>query len=761
MAVSGQVRGTVTDSASREPLPSAPVWWAGTSIGVEADGNGRFDIGLVKGYDKLVAGYEGYLYDTLTVGGPSENVEFRLRAEQSLDEIVVMAASRGNYTKLDGILKGEVISFAGLTKMACCNLAESFENNASVTVGYSDAITGARQIKMLGLAGIYTQILDETRPIMRGLGSPYGLSYTPGMWLESIQLAKGVTSVTGGHEAIAGQINLEYRKPNSETPLFVNVYADQDLRTEINVAAAQRLTDRLSHIMLAHYSANPLRRDHNGDGFIDTPTGTQFNVASRYLYLADNGIQMRAGFKYVDDSRLSGQMDFEPYAARDGFELYRLYGSEIRNRNLNAYFKIAVPLGKYVWDNEKQSAERSNLAVIADADHFGTDSYFGQLKDYRAHHNLLRLNAMYSWNINSRHKLISGVSAQSDNYREFLRNGRMIYTDEDDYVAMVANALMERSENTAGVYAEYSYSYSERFTAIAGLRGDYSVLHGFFATPRAHVRWAITPRLILRGSSGMGYRTANLITDNLWALATGRMLVGAGGVPLSEYTFTQMNTQEKSLTSGGSLTWSFPLGRDRNASLSFDYFHSKFFNQVLADQEYDGQNVWFYSTGGRSYTDTYQIDFNWTPFSGFDVLATFRYNDAKVTLRRPGGGSLLIEKPLTDRYKGLINLQYATRFRRWIFDFTAQINGPMRLPTQDGDLSQSEHSPAYPIFYAQVTRRLGVSTSVYLGCENITDYMQHHPVTWEGNVHSTSFNSSRIWGPLMGRKIYAGVRINF
>ena len=256
-------------------------------------------------------------------------------------------------------------------------------------------------------------------------------------------------------------------------------------------------------------------------------------------------------------------------------------------------------------------------------------------------------------------------------------------------------------------------------------------------------------------------------------MATGRMLRtldpadntiapdGSAGQLLSQSSLSRLNTLEESFTYGGSLTWNFKLGHDDNASLSFDYFRTQFTDQIIADQEYDDRHVYFYNSSGPSHTDTWQADFNWSPAEGLDILLTFRYNDTAVTLIRPDGSRITVEKPLIDRYKGLVNVQYATRFRRWVFDVTAQINGPSRLPAENGNISVSEYSPAYPMFFAQVTRRIGLTTSLYLGCENIAGYTQHSPVTWRDNVHDYTFNSSRIWGPLMGRKIYIGARITF
>ena len=344
------LRGVVRD-ADNQPLVGASVYWEGTTIGASTDAEGAFLLHRVKGYDNLVASYLGFVNDTLHVANGAERIEFALRADGvELEDVVVEGNLSGNFVKRDGIVKNEMISFAGLCKMACCNLAESFENSASVTVGYSDAISGARQIKMLGLAGTYTQILDENRPIMRGLSAPYGLSYTPGMWLNSIQVSKGVASVTAGHEAITGQINLEHRKPTDDERLFVNLYLDDELRPEANVSTAFPVSKnkKLSSVILLHGSMDTdvRKMDHNDDGFRDLPLADQLNIANKWLYAADNGTQVRWGWKFVQENRLGGMLDYKntrtmreamekDWDWRAGDKKLPLYGSHLRHRNAN------------------------------------------------------------------------------------------------------------------------------------------------------------------------------------------------------------------------------------------------------------------------------------------------------------------------------------------------------------------------------------------------------------------------------------------
>lgn len=772
LAVCGTLRaedlkGIVRD-ADNQPLVGASVYWAGTTVGTSTDASGVFSLHRVKGYDELVASYLGYMNDTLRVTGGTERAEFALRAEGlQVEGVVVEGTLSGNFVKRDGIVKGEMISFAGLCKMACCNLAESFENSASVTVGYSDAISGARQIKMLGLAGTYTQILDENRPIMRGLSAPYGLSYTPGMWLNSIQVSKGVASVTAGHEAITGQINLEHRKPTDEERLFVNLYLDDELRPEANISTAFPVTrnKKLTSIILLHGSMDTdvRKMDHNHDGFRDLPKADQINIANKWLYAADNGMQVRWGWKFVQENRLGGMMDYtrsmRGKMERDWDKPGTLYGSHILNRGANGYLKIGMPVGPSVYDDEEQDEMRSNLAFVADFDHFNEDAYFG-LNDYRGNENSLSLNLMYNHYFTYRSSLIVGGQAHLQYYREALDNNTPWLDSRRDYT-------FDRNEREIGAYAEYTYAIKDKFSIVAGLRGDYNHYYDrFFLTPRGHLKWNITPSTTLRASAGLGYRSTNVITDNIGVLATGREIVFAGNIDRFDFRDPRFETHingfdrlEKALTVGGSLTQTFGLVNPGDATLSFDYFRTQFYNSVVADQEMFADKIVFYNTDARSYTDTYQIDFTWTPVERLDIFATFRYTDSEMTIRRADGTTARVERPLVSEYKTLLNIQYATKFRRWVFDATAQLNGPARIPSQTGDLADSYYSPRYPMFYAQVSRKVG-KFDIYVGCENIADYRQKDPILNASEPFSPGFNSMNVWGPLMGRKFYAGLRFN-
>ena len=666
--------------------------------------------------------------------------------KDSLDAAVFVGRQDGNYLSKRTPIRTEVISSAGLHKMACCTLAESFENSASVTVGYSDAVTGARQIRLLGLSGVYTQMLDENRPVMRGLSAPFGLSYVPGQWLESIQIAKGAASVINGVESATGQINMEYRKPTDEKPLFLNASVMSDTKLDFNIASSLQLGQKWSTVILGHVSGNVRSFDHNHDGFMDDPMMLQFNLANRWLYLADNGVQVRFGVKALHDTRKGGQEGYDHDTYQEWEDGYAddPWGSDIVNKSIGGYLKVGIPLSE---DNSQ------NIAIVADYSYTDMDSWFGQSTWLGSQHSVFG-NLMYQNEINESHRFTVGIGGTFDRYDEYINRYVRSETMAPAYVNDRITGLA-----TAGVFGEYTFTAGEKFTSIVGLRGDWYKGDGFKFSPRVTLKYSPVDKIAIRLNGGRGLRYANPLIDNIGIFSTGKLFSG---------NFEE-HTLEDAWTFGGNLTYYLPFGASSNTYISFDYFRTAFSQQMIVDYEHLNNVISFYNLDGRrSYTDNFQVDFNVEPVERFTVTATFRYTDARVTLEGQG----LVEKPMTSRYKGVLNMQYATNLNKWIFDFTASVNGPCRVYDFMRDLKDADgnrlyvngYTPVYPLLYLQVTRRFK-GVDVYIGGENLTNFRQKNVIlgsrdssTGLVSAHQPSFDASAVWGPIMGARFYAGVR---
>jgi len=653
--------------------------------------------------------------------------------KERIDTIAAAGVSsgQGNFLSKGKDIRTEVISAAGLCKMACCNLAESFENSASVTVGYSDAVTGARQIRLLGLSGVYTQMLDENRPVMRGLASPFGLNYFPGQWLSSIQIAKGAPSVINGVESITGTINLEHRKPTDELPLFVNASFMSEMKADLNVASSLQLDKqgKWNTVLLGHVSGNFKDIDMNGDTFLDEPRQFQVNFANRWLYYDPSGVQVRFGVRFLNDERRGGQT---VSSSENPWQ------SKILNRNFNAYCKVGVPLNE---DNSE------NVAFIGDFNDYSMGSTFG-LSSYDGTQLSGIFNALYQNQVLEQHHFTAGFNFVWDSYKEqIIRKVPM---------QALSTPFLYQNLFNLGVFGEYTFHAGEKFTSIAGARGDWYRIGGVRISPRLTLKYTPFDQLVLRLNAGRGLRNSCPLTDNIGVFSTGKSFYSNNKpVQGSESAIFGLHPLEDAWVIGGNATVYFPLGASQNAYIGFDYFRTQFVNQMIVDYEHYDNIIDFYMLDGQSYTDTYQLDFSVEPIKRFTVTLTGRYTNARVTLADRG----LVEKPMSSRYKAVLNLQYATNLNKWIFDFTASLNGPCRLYSFMKSDYPTLQSPVYPLLYAQITHRMK-GWDIYLGGENLTNFTQKNPILNANSPYSAKFDASCIWGPLMGIKAYVGIRVS-
>jgi outer membrane receptor for ferrienterochelin and colicin len=718
------------ENGRKLPLPGASVYFAGGRDGTVTDQRGAFRIEKQdEGGKYLVAGLTGYSSDSIWVAEAQSNLEFVLAEGVALQEVIVSSARQGTVLSRLTVNKTELITQKGMAKMACCNLSESFENSATVTVGYTDAVSGTKQVQLLGLPGMYSQLLAENVPNMRGLLSPFGWSYIPGSWMESIQVSKGASSVVNGYESISGQINMELKKPNYTEPLFINAYGDHLGRYEANITSSARVAKDLWTGLLLHGSADTGAHDYNSDTFNDMPESKFVNLYNRWFYLSEAGIQSRTGVRFLYDNKEGGQHEshFDENDPRPRHDNH--YRTHVNNKGFTVENKTGLTVG---------NREGQSLGIISSFNTSEVNLNYGK-KAYRGTQNSFYGNALFTSGFGDSHRYTAGISFVYDNYKT-------AYLDSLSFNLTPRTAL-NRTEVIPGVFAEYTFSVKDKLDLVFGLREDYNSRYGWLFTPRANLRYGTTDKLVVRASAGKGYRSPNVIVDNIGLMATSRKF------HLEEINGLDI---EKAWNCGGNISLYIPVWSERTLTVSLDYFHTRFQNSAVIDMERDRNSVFFYNQQGPSYTDVWQADISLAPFKGFDVFAAFRYNDTKITYAG-NGRQYTVEKPLTSRYRGLVNLAYATPLRKWVFDFTAQINGPSRIPGLNGYDSQIRRSDPFPVYFMQVTKNTK-RFDIYAGSENILDFKQKNPILNADNPFGKDFDSSLVWGPVVGRKIYAGIR---
>lgn len=725
-AISGMVYEKNT-KGKQIPLVGASIQWVGTAVGTTTDELGHFLLKRNPNTQKIVIDYVGYQSDTIDMAGESM-VAIVLTNNIMLDGVEIVSRRKSTEISFLNPIKTQLIDEKELLKAACCNLSESFETNPSVDVSFTDAVTGTRQIQMLGLAGPYVQTMRESMPDIRGLSSLFGFTYTPGAWVEGIQLNMGAGSVVNGFESITGQINVELRKPENSDKLYLNLYASEMGRLEANANFSHQINENWSTAVLLHGKYQQAENNRNNDDFLDMPLNNTFIGLNRWKYTSTNGLSAQFGIKATFIDQVSGQEGFniDESATDQG-----LWGTRLQTERIEGWAKI----GKVF-----PSRPYASIGLQLSAAYHNQDAFFG-LRPYNAEQTMLYANLIYQGIFNTTdHKFKTGLSFQYDDIEESVGMNALGNLDV---------RLFERSESVPGAFFEYTFTHLEKFTAVAGLRGDYHNNYGFFATPRLHLRYAPNPNTAFRAAAGRGLRTANIFAENIGLFASNRSIFLTASSQDNPYNLDA----EVAWNYGVNFTQSFNFN-SRPATLSLDAYRTDFENQIVVDFE-TTQQVSFYNLDGSSFSNSLQAQLDVELLDRWDVRLAYRFNDVQTDYAQ---GQL--ERPFVARHRSFINTAYETT-DQWKFDFTLNWQSTKRLPsTKDNPTAfQLEaQSPNFFLANAQISKGWGDTFEIYLGGENLFNFRQTDPIINSQNPFDDTFDSSLIWGPIFGRNVYVGMR---
>ncbi len=721
-----KVEGVVLDSegANALGLSGASVYWQDSQTGVVTNFDGEFSIPYTKEFNTLIISYIGFQSDTLTINEP-KTIRIALKSSNELDEVVVQQkrdAIQKTYFSPQNVI---TVNSDELLKAACCNLAESFETNPAIDVNLSDGLTGTKQIEMLGLTSPYLLITQENIPMVRGASQAYGLTFTPGTWIESIQITKGAGSVVNGYESISGQINTELVKPLTDKAVFVNGYANQNGRYELNTHFNRKLTDKWSTGLYIHGNKRTQKEDNNNDGFLDAPLADQLNVMNRWQYQdAEKGWVSFFNVRFLNDEKQVGQVDFNPDT--DKFTT-NAWGSEIDTRRFDTSLKLGYVFPELPFQS---------LGFQTSYSLHKQDSYFG-FRTYDINHESLYSNLIFNSIIgDTRNKFKTGITFAYDGYDE-----------------MVSSTDYSRVDRSVGAFMEYSYENLEKVSLTAGLRVDNHNRLGTFVTPRFHIRYTPWENGSLRGSFGRGKRAANIFAENQQLFGSARTINIA-----SKDGEVYGLEPEDAWNYGVSFLQGFNF-LNKKGDVTLDYYITDFKNQVVVDWE-NPQEVSFYNLEGDSSAKSFQVEVNYELLSRLNLRTSYKFYDVSTDYN---SGNL--QKPLLAQHRFFVNLGYETEAMengsQWKFDYTLHRVGEKRLPDTNSNPEQyrlEEYSSPYSLMNAQITKVFSKNVEVYLGGENLSEVQQDNPVLGANDPFGPNFDTTIVFAPIMGRMFYAGFR---
>tara|TARA_B100001057_G_scaffold500930_1_gene618922 strand:- start:2819 stop:5011 length:2193 start_codon:yes stop_codon:yes gene_type:complete len=703
-------------------LEGASVYWKNTNEGTITDIKGDFSLPISKKTNELIISFIGFKTDTLTIFSDKKLIHF-LNEDLStnLDEVSLVERKKSSKLSFKSNQNLILVDANELLKAACCNLSESFETNPSIDVNFSDALTGTKQISMLGLKSPYILISEENIPMVRGASQAFGLTFTPGTWIESIQISKGVGSVVNGFESIAGQINTELKKPYSDNPLFVNLFSSGNGRVELNTHFNKNLSDKWSTGLYIHLNQRNKKIDNNFDGFLDVPISNQVNILNRFQYTDPlNGWVIFYNSRFLSDKKQTGEVLFDPNFDK-GFS--KLWGSEIETKRWDSAFKLGYVFPQYPY---------KSFGLQASFSRHDQEAYYG-LRNYDIIHqsffgNLL-FNSIFN---NTTNKFKSGLNYTLDKYDENIDNQNYIRTDKN-----------------IGMFFEWSHDDLEKLSWTAGIRLDFNNNIGTFFTPRLHLRYSFNPSTTIRLSSGSGRKAANIFAENQSLFATNRRII----INKNNNSFYGL-LPERAWNYGVSLNHNFRLF-SKNSTLTLDYYNTSFVNQVVVDYEKEG-TVLFYNLEGNSYSKSFQLkfDINLTP----QIEFISAYKNDNVSIDYISGTK---QKQLVPLNRYFVNLSWNSikniKNKQWKYDFTINGVGNQRL-VENSLNSNFNESPSFSIINSQLTRVFSNLFEAYIGIENLGNFTQKNPIIFENDSFNNKFDTSQIWAPILGRMFYLGLR---
>ena len=724
ISIAQPVRGKVTNE-NATPLSGATVTWLSKGKGTVTNEAGEFTIDLPKkAPHTLLISFVGYKTDTLQVADTSF-LQVALTEKSTMNEVTVHGRRKPFYIA-NSPIKTEVISSLELKKAACCDLAGCFETQSSVQPQTTNIITNSKELRILGLSGIYNQLLIDGFPQIQGLTYTYGISSIPGPLVENIFVAKGANSVLQGYESISGQINVLTKEPDKTDKLLLNAYINGFGEKQFNALYAFK-KNKWSNLTAFHMVQPANRIDKDDDTFLDLPLLTRYMISNRWKKGDEIkwGWSTQFGVRYLSEKRIGGQTNFN-YKTDKGTT--NAYGQAVNIDQPEAWFKTAYRMN-----------DQHRFVFNASGFHQSQQSYFG-VTNYKAKQTNGYINLQYEFSYKNNSVLKTGISYRHLNLLENISfsNNSLNRTYEGSY---------DKIENIPGVFAENMWNISsddpDKLVLITGIRADHHNQFGWQVTPRTLLKYEVTEKLNVRGSIGTGWRTANIFSENIGLLVSSRDII-----------FAEALKPEKALNFGFNATQKFK-STNVEGYVSLDFYRTNFQNQIFPDYDTDPAKAIIKNFTGKSVSNGFQAEVSGTFYNRFAAKLGYVYLD--VYQMKNGAKYVL---PFNPTHRLNSSASFMPLSKKWHIDANVHWYGKQRLPDTKNNpviYQMPDQSKSYTIVNAQFSYIIK-KFEVYAGAENIFNFRQNKPIISWQDPFGQYFDTQFAWGPTRGREMYLGVR---
>ncbi len=717
------VKGTIVDE-NMEVLIGANIFWIESTVGTASDEMGTFEISGEGIEDqRLIITYLGYQNDTLIIDGDADFL-VQMIPTNTLGEIVVEGKQSGGYISSTEAIKMEVVNEVELGKAACCDLAGCFNTNASVEPGTTNIITQSKELKILGLSGIYNQLLLDGFPLLQGLSYTYGVSSVPGPFVKTIFVAKGANSVLQGTESISGQINVILHPPVDAAPFYFNAFVNSFWEKQFNVYSAQQ-KGKFSNFIGGHLVLPASKFDRNDDTFLDLPRLNRYELLDKWIWGNDkeNGWFNRGGIRWTKEKRTGGQEDYDP---KTDLGSSTVYGQHVDYNQFDGWKRTSYRFNEF-----------HATALILSGQYHDQDSWYGET-NYRGKQYLMNAVLQHEFIYKNGSSLRGGLSYKYMDINETIEfsNNPLNKTFDGNY---------EFRERIPGIFAENTLFFLEdKFTWMIGLRTDHLNEFGWKISPRSLLKYTPKERTDIRLSAGYGWHNPKVFSEQSRVLSTQR-----------DIHFHGRLRPDEAWNYGINLTQKFETNRI-SGTFTTDFYRTRFLNHVQAHYHQDHDAIDFSNNDKKAIGNGFQAEIILDMWDWVTLKNAYNFLDIRHTDLEGRKGTM----DFITKHSFLTTFSLAPKGQDWHFDLTSHWYGKKKLPDTSfypDDFRQSAYSIPYTIFNAQFTYKWK-DFEWYAGCENILGFVQDDPIISAANPYNTYFDTSFAWGPTKGREGYLGIR---
>lgn len=704
-----RIAGTVRDSDSQEPLSGVNILLTGTSIGTATNDNGHFAIATpdsgtypirfsMIGYAAIETTIILRLDDSLWIG-------IGMDPEHIEEEVVVITGTRTLRSIADVPVRVEAIPEEEVEEkllMTPSNVAMLLNESTGMRVQTTSAASSTANLRIQGMSGRYTQILNDGIPSLGGLSSGLSLTQLVPLDLRQVEVLKGATSSLYGADAIAGVVNFIPKLPGKipETSLLLNG------TTQNGVDIAGFYSGRFAETgvsILASHNRQP-RYDVDGDGFADVAAYERSTITPKVLHQFSDNLTARFGLSMLEEHRIGGAMK-EAVLPLTG---YPPYTERINTNRFDATSHLdwqptsgqALSV-KLAWLNAKRDAEFGNTP-------------------FRATQNVYFADAQYSFDL-PEHNLLVGSAFRLDDVRDRTPN-----LSASRSFRLAVQSLFMQDEIRA----------SEVLTLLISGRLDVHNEYGTFVVPRLSVMYRPIPSLTLRIGGGTGYKAPTIFVEEAEEVGFRNVRPLTNALP------------EKAKSASMDLNWRGILGSftvECNSALFMTYLD----DEMRADEDsLQADVVYFRNSAGttKSIGGEYSLRLTYAEFK-LSIGYTYLY----ATEETP---AITSEIALNPRHSlGIVAMfeNHEEQLKMGLENYWTGSQHVERNPFRT-------LTPPYWITGFIAEKGFG-NVRLFVNLENIFDTRQtkYEPL-FVGNLVTGSTQTLPVYAPLEGRVINGGIR---